>query len=107
MTKYIKEKAITVPENNIIKIVLLFLIFACFIFYVYFASSAVRIVTAMEKVKEEYQSASVVVSQLESDRLLLESKLSVERAKSMGFVEVNNKKFIEYKVSRSLSLKTQ
>lgn len=82
-------------------------IFAAALFYIYFANSTVRTLTVLEKTKQQMQSLSVKVGEMESKRLLMENNVNAQKASQLGFVEVNNPIFImRSSVNTALSLKT-
>lgn len=75
--------------------------------YMYFANVAVRTLTKLEDIKENSQSLSVEVSEMESKHLAVESGISTEMARSLGLVEVVNTTFIVKNSKQTgLSLKT-
>ena len=73
---------------------LIALIFATVLSYIYFANITVRTLTVLEKTKGQMQSLSVKVSEMESERLAIENNVSIEKALHLNFVEVNNPIFI-------------
>lgn len=92
--------------NRTTNCLLIALIFAAALFYVYFANITIRTVTLMEKTKQEMRSLSVEVSEMESKRLSMENNISVARAEQMGFVEVSHPTFITNSTPKTtLSLK--
>jgi len=83
------------------------LILAAIISYIYFANTAVRTLTVLEKTKAQMQSLSMSVSEMESKRLTLENGLNTEKALHLGFVEVSHPTFImKGSKQTALSLKT-
>jgi hypothetical protein len=94
MIEVVKQKTIAVAANKTAVILLISLIFAAALSYVYFTSSAVRSLTALEKTKAQMQSLSVEVSEMESQRLTFENNINKEKALRLGFVEVSNPSFI-------------
>ncbi|MFA6270391.1 MAG: hypothetical protein WC657_04250 [Candidatus Paceibacterota bacterium] len=62
--------------------------------YAYFANIAVRTLATLEKTKQQMQSLSVQVSDMESRRLAVENSISSVGAVRLGFVEVKNPIFI-------------
>ena len=94
MTHLIKEKAATLVFHKVTNLILLGFIIMCVISYIYFANSAVRTVTLLQKTREEIQSLSVKVSEMEAVRLSMDNKVSAKMAKSLGFVEVSKQTFI-------------
>jgi hypothetical protein len=107
MTNFIKQNTKTLVMHKTANYALLTLIFAAALFYVYFANITVRTLTILEKTKEQVQSLSAEVSEMESKRLAIENSISEQKALQMGFVEVNNQTFIMRNSNKTaLSLKT-
>lgn len=94
MINLIKDKTITLVMHKATNYALLFFIFSCLIFYVYFANAAVRTLTVLEKSKAEIQSLNVKVSEMETQRLVVDNSVSNALATHLGFVEVKNQTFI-------------
>lgn len=105
MNNFIKQKAISVALNRNTNYFLIGLIVICVLSYMYFANMAVRTVTYLENSKQEMQSLSVKVSELESNRFALENSISAERAMHLGFLEVKEPTFIMKDGKKSLTLK--
>jgi len=107
MTEVIRQKTKEVAMNQNAIYGLVVLIFLTVAFYIYFAGTAVHTLTILEKTKEQMQSLSVKVSELESDHLVMQNNINTEKATILGFVEVNNPTFIiKGGTKASLSLKT-
>lgn len=94
MNNFIKEKTKVLVMHKATNYMLMALIFAAAISYVYFANIAVRTLTTLEKTKQQMQSLSVQVSEMESSRLAIENNISSVKAVQLGFVEVENPIFI-------------
>ncbi len=93
--------------GKLINYILLVFIFAAALFYVYFANTAIRTVTLLEKTKKEMRSLSVEVSEMESKRLSVEDEINATKAEQLGFVAVDHPTFIMKSSQKaSLSLKT-
>lgn len=93
--------------NKFTNYIILTFIFATALFYVYFANTTIRTVTLLEKTKKEMRTLSVVVSEMESQRLSAENNISIARAEQLGFVEVSQPTFLMKDSQKaSLSLKT-
>ena len=107
MTNLIKQKTEVLVMNRVTNCLLIALIFATALSYMYFANVAIRTITILEKTKQEKLSLSVEVSEKESERLSVENNMSIAKAEQLGFVEVNNPTFIMKSSQKvSLSLKT-
>lgn len=107
MSNFIKQKTKTLVINNWTNYILAAFIFIVAFSYIYFANMAVRTLTVLEKTKQQMQSVSILVSELESKRLTMENGINIEKVLSMGFIEVNNPIFIVKSTSKvSLSFKT-
>ncbi len=107
MTTLIKEKGTAFIFHKIGAYVLVTLIFGSVISYAYFANAAVRTLTVLEKSKQQMQSLSVDVSEMEAKRLLVDNGVSNALAQHLGFVEVKNQIFIVNKSQKAaLSFKT-
>lgn len=104
MRHLIKEKLIAIMFNRFSSYVLVAFIFACVISYIYFANTAVRTLTVLEKTKDDIQSLTVKVSEMEAKRLAVENRLSGATAKSFGFVEAQNPTFIVSKPAKTALL---
>jgi len=85
----IREKSITIVQNKLSIYALAGLIFMCLFSYAYFANSAVRSLTLLEKSKSELAEVRATITDLETKRLKLLGDMGIERAKSLGFVESN------------------
>jgi hypothetical protein len=73
---------------------------------VYFANTAVRTLTVLEKTKGQIQSLDVKVSDMESKRLSVENNVNTKIALQMGFVQVDHPTFVlKNSKKTSLSLK--
>ncbi len=105
MKNFIKEKAVAVVFNRSSSYALGAFILGCIFCYVYFANVAVRTLTALEKSKDEMQALSLEVSEMESERLLMDNGISNDLARNLGFVEVKNQNFI-IESTASLSLRS-
>ena len=106
MSNLIKQKTATLLINRTTHFMLVALIMATVLSYAYFANTAVRTLTILEKTKTQIQSLNITVSEMESKRLILENGLSIEKALHFGFVEVNNPTFIIKSAKKTaLSLK--
>ncbi len=103
MKKNIKEKSLAILSNRITSYALGATLFLLVFTYVYFANSAVRTVTALQKIKTEMQTLSVSVSEMESERLTIENGINSEKAVLLGMVEVENPRFI-FKSKNPVSL---
>lgn len=107
MTNLIKEKGTIFIFHKVGAYVLAALIFGSVISYAYFANVAVRTLTVLEKSKQQMQSLSVEVSEMESKRLLVDNSVGNDLAQHLGFVEVKNQTFIVNKSQKTaLSFKT-
>lgn len=107
MTEVVKIKTKAVASNLIAVYILAAAVFAVLVSYIYFANVAVRALTTLEKTKQEMQVLSVKVSELESEKLVIENNISKEKVLSLGFVEVSKPTFIiKSSKSPTLSLKT-
>lgn len=104
MIKFVKEKSIAIMFNRSSNYVLIAFIFACVLSYVYFANMAVRTLTTLEKTKDEIQSLSVRVSEMEAKRLVFENRLSGAVAKNLGFIEAEHPTFIVNKSPKTALL---
>jgi hypothetical protein len=101
MTRIIKDKAISITLNKYSVFALAFMVLSCIVLYIYFANSAVRIVTTLQKTKSEMQNLNMMVSELEAKRLALDDKLNMENAKNLGFIQVRNQAFIVNKNTKT------
>lgn len=106
MANLIKQKAKAIALNRTTIYFIVAFIFMAAIFYVYFANKAVRTLTVLEKTRDEMQTLSMKVSEMESKRLTMENGISTEKALQMGFQEVNNPIFIVKNNRASLTLNT-
>ncbi len=105
-TSYSKIQKISLlalhPHAN--KCLLLGIVF-CLFAYVYLANSAVRNVTLLEESRGRIEALSALVSELESQNLILVNQISMERAKSLGLNQADQTLFlVKGKKSESLSL---
>lgn len=107
MTNIIKQKTGVLLIDRRVHFILGALIFAALISYIYFANTAVRTLTVLERTRAQMQTLSMYVSEMESKKLNLENSLNTEKAIHLGFVEINHPTFI-IKGDRqtALSLKT-
>ncbi len=106
MANLIKQKTEVLVMNKITNCLLIALIFAAALSYVYFANVAIWTVTVLEKTKQEMRSLSVGVSEMESERLSIENNMNIAKAEQLGFVEVDHPTFIMKNSQRTtLSLK--
>lgn len=103
MVNSIKQKTATIAMHRASSYALIAFIFAAILSYMYFANIAVRRLTLLEKTKQQMQSLSVEVSELESQRLSVENGINTEKALRLGFVEINHQTFV-MKNSRNNSL---
>jgi len=103
MNSLIKQKAEALVMHKTANYALIAFILVSTLFYVYFADVTVRTLTVLQKTKGQMQSLSVAVSEMESQRLMIENDISTEKASHLGFVEVNNPIFI-MKNSRKTTL---
>jgi hypothetical protein len=94
MTNLIRQKATILAMRRSTSYTLIALIITVALFYMYFANITVRTLTTLEKTKQQMQSLSVEVSEMESKRLTIENDFSTEKALGLGFVEVNHPIFI-------------
>lgn len=94
MNNFIKQKAIAVAMHKGSNYSLAFLILASIFFYMYFANSAVRTLTVLQKQKESMQSLSMNVGDLESKHLGLDNSINKKMASNLGLVEVVEQTFI-------------
>lgn len=90
----IKQKAIAIAESRSAFFAVGLSIIFCIALYIFFANSTVRTLSVLENTKEEVQSVTMKVSEMESQRLIYESTINPELAVSLGFVEANSKTFI-------------
>jgi hypothetical protein len=105
MADIVKQKTETLVIHRTINYALIALIFIAALSYIYFANIAVRTLTVLEKTRNQMQSLSVEVGEMESKRLSVENSISAEKALLLGFVEVNNPIFIMKGSQNTLSLK--
>ena len=103
MVNLVKQKTKTLVMNRATNYAFIAFIFVAALFYVYFANTAVRALTVLEKTKKQMQSLSLEVSDMESKRLVVENNISTEKALQLGFVEINHPTFI-VKNSKNTSL---
>lgn len=94
MTDFIGQKTKVLIMHKAANYTIVAFIFLAAIFYMYFANTAVRTLTVLEKTKQHLQSVSMEVSEMESKRLAIENDFNTERALALGFVEVKNPVFI-------------
>lgn len=107
MNNLIKQRAEAIMMSKTIQYTMASLIFAVALFYVYFANVAVRTLTSLERIKDDIQTISIEVSEMESERLLLQNSVNSKLAARLGFVEVENPTFIMKNSNKAaLSLKT-
>ena len=107
MTNLIKQNTKILVMHKMTNYFLMAFIFSAALFYVYFANSTVRTLTVLEKTKQQMQSLSVKVGEMESQRLAMENNIDTQKALQLGFVEVNNPIFIMRNSKNTvLSLKT-
>ncbi len=90
----VKQISEAIALHKYTNIVLTGLIAISIALYIFFANSAVRTLTVLEHSKEDVQVLNVEVSEKESSRLALENGMSIAKAKSMGFIEVDNQTFL-------------
>jgi hypothetical protein len=105
MTNFIKQNTKALVMHKTTNYILIAFIFAALLSYVYFANMTVRTLTVLEKTKQQMQSLSIEVSEMESQHLSVENNINEQKALQMGFVEVNNPIFIMKKTT-ALSFKT-
>lgn len=107
MTTFIKQTSKVLIMHKATNYTLLAFIVAAAIFYMYFANTAVRALTVLEKTKDQIQTLAVEVSDMESKRLAVENGFNTAKALAMGFVEVQHPIFIMKDANKAtLSLKT-
>ena len=107
MTDILKQKTKIIVMHRNTSYALAVLIFGCLVFYVYFANTAVRTLTVLEKIREEIQSLSIGVSEMESKRFVIDNSVNPDLARHLGFIEVNQPTFIMKNTSQNtLSFKT-
>lgn len=110
MFNFIKQNIKAIIMHKATNYVLLFFILAVVASYAYFANTAVRAVTVLQKTKTHMQALSVNVSEMEAQHLSLENNFNTQKALSMGLVEINNPTFImknaNNKKNTTLSFKT-
>lgn len=107
MTNLIKQNTKTLVMHKTTNYILIAFIFAAALFYIYFANSTVHTLTNLEKTKQQMQSLSIKVGEMESKRLSMENEVNAQKAVQLGFVEVNNPIFIiRNSRNTALSLKT-
>jgi hypothetical protein len=107
MTQIVKQKTKAIILSKVTDYMLGTFILAAALCYVYFASSAVRDLTMLQKTKQQIGHLSIKVSELESKKLSFENKINIETAKQLGLVEINNPSFIIRNSSQNaLSFKT-
>lgn len=94
MANLVKQKTKTLVMSRMANFALIALIFAAVFSYIYFANTAVRALTSLEKTESMVQELSVKVSEMESKRLAVENGVNAEMAMNMGFVEAKNPIFI-------------
>lgn len=101
MRSLVGEKIMAITTHRATGFALIAFIFASLISYVYFANIAVRTLTVLEKSKEEVQTLSVKVSEMEARRLLVDNSVSNALATHLGFVEVKDQTFIVNKSNKT------
>ena len=107
MLNFIKEKSVALVLHRSTNYLLAISIFMCFVFYIYFANTAVHTLTILERIQEDFQSLGVKVSDMEAKRLSVQNSISKSLAQSLGLVEISSQTFIMSKSkSTTLSYKT-
>lgn len=101
MISFIKQNAKAIAMHRATNLMLFFMIIFFLLAYVYFAHAAIRAVTLLEETRSSIRSLSVEVSEMEAKRFLAEKDLSLNNAKSLGFVEVVSQTFIVKKVPKT------
>lgn len=94
MLNLIKQKTQAVALYKSTNYFLTFGIVACLALYVYFANVAVHTLTMLEKVENKVQSLNTHVSELESERLIIQNNINKTLALNLGLIEVSEKTFI-------------
>ena len=94
MNNFIRQKIAAIVLNRATNYFIVIFIFACAFFYVYFANRAVRVLTVLEKTRDEMQTLSIKVSEMESKRFLVDNTVNPSLAQHLGLIEVENPNFI-------------
>lgn len=103
----LRQKTKTLVMNGAVNYALTSFILIAALFYVYFANTAVRTLTVLEKTKQQVQSLSAEVSKMESEHLSVENNMNTDMALQLGLVEIKHPIFIVKNSKKtSLSLKT-
>lgn len=100
------SKAKTYNPNNLIqKVFWSFSIVVILLasMYMYFVSSSIVNVVLRKEIETDIVKLHSGVGELESQYLTLENNITMDRALSMGFVKLSNKKFVT-RTSQSLSI---
>lgn len=107
MFSSIKQNTIAIALHRLTSYVLIAFIFGCIISYIYIANSAVRTLTVLEKTRSDKQSLGVKVSELESQRFVIDNSVDATLASNLGFVEVREATYLMKNIkSTTLSLRT-
>lgn len=94
MIKFIKYKSTALIFSGVAIYAMAAFVLAAMFFYIYFANVAVRTLAAAEKTKENIQTLTVRVSEMESKRLSAQDGVSLKNAKALGFVETSEPIFV-------------
>lgn len=97
----IKYKANNLSQKIFWALSILIILFASM--YMYFVSSSIVNVVLRKEIETEIVKIHSQVGELESQYLALENNITMDRALSMGFVKLSDKKFIT-RTNRSLSI---
>lgn len=81
------HKINTISQSKYTNKILFFNIIFLLGLYIYFANSAVRNVSALEKISDKMDILSVRIGDLELETLAYKDRINIEKAKSLGFVE--------------------
>ena len=92
-------------EKNIFWFFIFGIIFS-FAFYIYFITTTIHNTVAREDMTEKINELTLEISAKEFELIALKSNLTIEYAKSLGFVEVKDQKYVKTK-SVGLAKQTQ
>jgi hypothetical protein len=107
MTNLIKQNTKALVMHRTTNYIMASFILMAALLYIYFANTTVRTLTVLEKTKQQMQTLSVQVGEMESERLTIENSMNTEKVLQLGFVEINNPIFImRNSQNTALSLKT-
>jgi hypothetical protein len=90
----VRKKTIAVALEGKTRKLLAFLVVALAISYIYFANSAVRNLTQLQKTGSELANLNIEVSDLESVLISMQSKIDMQTAKRLGLSEYTHPTFI-------------